>query len=263
MSKDTSTLLKDARQAVTELNADQKRLSGLVNAAEQRLREARRGDELAMRKAALEVAGLREALADVERERAAAQQHLDEVEQRAQIEADEAELGTIRTELRRLAKDATDAINASADAALASMQHASKAEHEARQHHQRMTAIHARLGQPAPTAYQPPSVDAILAARKDTLPEDEPLVRALINAARSHPVTRGNKRSDLHAERRERNLRSRLAQKQRQYDVIAEQVERLRHGEVRPEDIEQARQYAAWLERNQRPETIADLEATA
>ena len=262
MSKDTSTLLNDARQTVTELNADHERLSGLVKGAEQRLRDARRGDELAMRKAALEVAGLREALADVERERATAHENLDELEHRAQIEADEAELANIRTQLQRVTKDAINAINAAADAALASMQHAAKAEDEGRQLHRRMTELLAGLGQPAPGQYQPPGYRAVLAARKNAVHEDDELLRTLMNAARQHPVARGLKNTELNADRHERSLNARLKSAQTVYDSRVARVQSWHRGEVRDDEIPTVKQYAEWLQHTKRPETVADLEAT-
>ena len=252
MKKTTINRLKDAKQVVDELTTDHDRLRDFVKNAEQRLRDARRGDEVAMKKAALEVAGLREALADVTRERDEAAKHLAELEQRARIEADEAEVAEIRSKLDQLHRDAVASINQAADAALDSLQKAASISQEARRLHGRMASLLEALGQPVPASFRPVGYREALAARDNAVAEDEVFLQAIVAAAATHPVARGRSREEVGAERDERRARARAAQYRTQWETRAA----LANGEhgANAETADAAR---AWLASNPRPAEVS------
>jgi len=260
MTKDTTTTrLDEQRTAVKELTSDRARIRELIAGAEDRLRAARRKDDTAIRSAALEVAGLRAALDDVNSELDSAAAHLADLERQHQLDLDRKEADAIRNKLDRLRVDVIQSINAAADAALTSVRHAAKADEEARALHNRYTALAANLGESAPPAYRPVRAREAQDAREDALQEDVALVDALIAATQSHPVAHGRKRSDVTHERRDRNARGRLQSAQSTWDARAELVRRWQAGAVRSDQVDLAREYAAWLDRNPRPEEPADL----
>ena len=89
-----SDTLTSARAAVADLERDRVRLAEMRDAANQRLRDARRGTDTELKRASLEAAGLAQAFAEVDDELDAAREHLASLEaehRRAALERRKAE----------------------------------------------------------------------------------------------------------------------------------------------------------------------------
>ena len=251
MSTEPDTLTS-ARADLADLERDHARLTEMLAAANQRLRDARRGTDAELRKASLEAAGLAQAVTEVDAELDAAREHLANLEteqRRADLEAQHDHLAA---KLDQLANAYAARINAAVDTALEAIAEANTTESDARQTHDRLSIVARDLGRPAPRAYRPPTAQRIVAAREHPVREDERVTVALLEASQAHPVARGATRDTLTRERVEREARARAAQYRTQWEARAA----LANGEhgANAETADAAR---AWLASNPRPAEVS------
>jgi hypothetical protein len=242
--------LAAARATVAELERDAERVADLATAAEAAARDARTSPNLGG--LAARAGGLRQAhtaiLADLERER----DQLAHLEADAERERDHAELAKLRERFAEVDRAAVDAYAAAVDAAVQHAQSIATLERDRAAAHDRMRALHQRLGLEklrGPGEVRP---DIALSKRPEYIPADEAIIRAVMGA-RFHPlVSDGVTRDEWLRASRKRRARIAVTDAQRLWDARADIVNRADRGAVHdPDEVAALR---AWLADNPRPD---------